>query len=155
MPDNGRLLIGVGNPHRGDDAAGWILADRLEAVCGHDFSIVRSDGDVGALLDWFATYPEVILVDAMDRAMITTEEQVFRWDATREPIPSGLSGTSSHVLGVAQAIELARALNQLPKRLIVFGIPGRDFQMKQGLSPETERLLPHAVEQVLKEITHA
>jgi hydrogenase maturation protease len=39
----------------------------------------------------------------------------------------GRTGTSSHGLGVAQAVELGCVLGRLPRRLIVVGIEGADF----------------------------
>ncbi len=44
--------------------------------------------------------------------------------------------TSTHGFGVAQAIELARALNQLPKHLRIYGIEGRQFEIGAPVSPE-------------------
>ena len=46
---------------------------------------------------------------------------------------------STHALGVAEAIELGRALGRLPRRLLVFGIEGGSFDAGAGLSPEVER----------------
>ncbi len=44
--------------------------------------------------------------------------------------------TSTHGFGVAQAIELARALNQLPRRLRVYGIEGYRFEVGAPPLPE-------------------
>ena len=43
---------------------------------------------------------------------------------------------STHAFGVAEALELARALNRLPPCLLIYGIEGKNFAMGTGLSPE-------------------
>ena len=45
-------------------------------------------------------------------------------DARTSRLPMGQFRCSTHALGVAEAIELARALDRLPRKLIVFGIEG-------------------------------
>jgi hydrogenase maturation protease len=46
---------------------------------------------------------------------------------------------STHALGVAEAIELARALGRLPARLEVYAIEGARFTAGAGLSPAVEQ----------------
>jgi hydrogenase maturation protease len=61
---------------------------------------------------------------------------VHRFDATSAPLPARLRGsTSSHALGLAEAIELGRTLGRLPGRLIVYGIEGERFEAGTELTP--------------------
>jgi hydrogenase maturation protease len=53
---------------------------------------------------------------------------------------------------VAQQIEIARSLNQLPRCLIVYGIEGKDFTLGSKLSPEVQQALPRLMEQIQKEL---
>jgi hydrogenase maturation protease len=129
-----RAVIGVANPQRGDDAAGALVADRLAAVGQREFDVLHSAGDVAQLLDWLAAYDDVILVDAM-----AAQGAVKRLDARSGPLPALLSGASSHQLGLAHAVELARTLGRLPRRLIVYGIPGWDFSHGHSVTPGTEQ----------------
>jgi hydrogenase maturation protease len=43
--------------------------------------------------------------------------------------------TSSHGLGLGEAVELARALGRLPSRLVVYAVEGADSSTGPGLSP--------------------
>ena len=53
------------------------------------------------------------------------------------PLPAGLrSSTSTHAVGIGEAIELARALGRLPRRLVVYGVEGRRFDAGAALSPD-------------------
>jgi hydrogenase maturation protease len=57
-------------------------------------------------------------------------------------VPADLFTCSTHGFGVATAVELARALNRLPPRLVLFGIEGKEFGIGRGLSTEVASVLP-------------
>ena len=126
-------VFGIGNPSRRDDGVGvWVaraLAARLD-----DRADVRVLGDDGfALVDALAGTRAALLVDAVQSG--AAPGTVHRFDALAGPLPAALLRCSTHVLGVAEAVELARALGQLPEWLEVYGIEGADFGIGEGLSP--------------------
>ena len=49
-------------------------------------------------------------------------------------MPPALAGSSTHLLGLADAVELARALGRLPATTVVYGIEGAAFDTGTGLS---------------------
>jgi hypothetical protein len=51
-----------------------------------------------------------------------------------------------------EAIELARALGQLPPRLIVYGVEGADFTAGEGLSLDVEKAAQAVVRLVLDDV---
>ena len=59
-----------------------------------------------------------------------------RLPADEQPLPPELQRSSTHLLGVAEAVELARALGRLPARTVVYGIEGASFDTGAALSPE-------------------
>ncbi len=61
------------------------------------------------------------------------------------------SRSSTHSFGVAEAVELARALGRLPARIVVFGIEGRDFAQGEGLSPDVDAAVDEVVRRVTEE----
>ena len=63
---------------------------------------------------------------------------IHRFDASDAALPLA-SGASTHDLGLSDAIELGRALDLLPARLVVLGIEGRTFELGAPLSPEVAR----------------
>jgi len=125
------LILGCGNPDRADDAAGLLVAARLREL-GIDAR--THGGDMLALIDEWSSEGEVILVDAVvsgaARGAITT------WDARKAGLPAHCFPCSTHALGVAEAVELARALGLLPRKLIVYGIEAINFEPGGPLSPE-------------------
>jgi hydrogenase maturation protease len=59
---------------------------------------------------------------------------------------------STHAFGVAEAIELARALGQLPARFLVYGIAGKNFTAGCELSLAAEKAIDEAIGRVQQEL---
>ncbi len=119
------MIIGVGNPEAGDDAAGPVVARRLGG---------RETGDPTEMLDLWSASDDVIVVDAVRSG--SPAGTIHRFDATAGPLPERSFRGSTHALGVGDAIELARALGRLPKKLVVYGIEGSAFEPGAPMSPE-------------------
>ena len=119
-------IIGIGTPHRGDDEAGLLAARHLGAP--------EHSGDGLALLDLWAGAEEVILIDAV--AGGGAPGDILEFDGRDAPLDAaGLRG-STHTFGVAEAIEMARALGRLPARLTIYAIVGSRFDQGAKASPE-------------------
>ena len=57
-----------------------------------------------------------------------------------------------HSYGLPEAIELGKALNVLPRHLIVYCIEGKGFGVGMGLSPDVERAAERVVQSIVKEV---
>lgn len=134
------LVIGVGNDYRHDDAAGLAVVRQLKKYDIPGVRLLESDGDPAKLLELWKGVSSVILVDAV--ASGATPGTIHWLDVDHESVPSQLFQVSSHGLGVAQAIELARALKQLPAFVKLFGIEGRNFEEGEGISKEVAESIP-------------
>lgn len=141
------IVIGVGNPTRGDDAAGWAVVDRLETVPERTFELVRSSGDAAAIISAWEGFAGVILVDAIRSA--GPPGGVRTIDLLTTPVPE-LTTTSTHGFGTAAAIELARALKALPSRLVLVGVVASSFEHGAPLSEAVTVGVDHAVMTVLQ-----
>ena len=123
--EHGALVIGIGNAARGDDAAGLIAAQRLGGL--------EHEGESLALLDIWDCAESVVVIDAVRSGAVPGT--IHRFDAA-EPLPATLrSSTSTHAVGLAEAVELARALGRLPAQMTVYGIEGERFEAGTGLTP--------------------
>jgi hydrogenase maturation protease len=132
-----RVVIGIGNAWRGDDAAGLAVARRLRTCRPPGLRVVEREGEPLDLLDEWADADEAIVVDAVRSG--SAPGTIHRIEATEHPLPVESFNTSSHLLGVGETVELGRALGRLPGRLIVRGIEGGRFETGARLSPEVER----------------
>lgn len=135
-------MIGVGNQLRGDDAAGLEVALRLRARMT-DVEVVLHEGDGSGLLELWRRRRAVVLIDAVrSGARVGT---LHRIDASAEPLPACLSAGSTHAIGVADAIELARGLDRLPYRVVLHGVEGACFETGAKLSDSVARAIPRLV----------
>lgn len=143
------LIIGCGNRDRGDDAAGVMVAESLRQL-GIEVQIRR--GEAAELIESWRGVDDVIVVDA---AMTGAPAgSVTFWDG-QHPAASPSSTPSTHGLGLAEAIELSRALGCLPIRLRVYGIEGRHFEIGGEVSPEVKQAVERVVRSIDIEVTAA
>jgi hydrogenase maturation protease len=144
------LIIGVGNYYRGDDSAGLLLAQTLASKNVPGVQVEEFDSDGSGLLSLWEEVDGVIIIDAVSSGNKTG--RIYRFEPLAKPLPSSFFSTSTHNFGVAEAIELARALDCLPSRLVVFGVEGTNFKMGDPLSPEVEAAFPALLQQILDEV---
>jgi hydrogenase maturation protease len=143
-------VIGVGNPWRRDDAAGLVVARRLRETLPTEVEVREKAGEPTALIDAFDGADVLWLVDAVSSG--AEPGTVHRVDAAERPLPAELFRTSTHHFGLAEAVELARALGRLPRTAVVLGIEGASFEAGEGLSPPVEAAVERVAEQVRKEV---
>jgi hydrogenase maturation protease len=143
-------VIGVGNRWRGDDAAGLLGARRLRDLAPEGAEVAELEGEPISLLDAWEGAEAVIILDAVSSG--ARPGTVHRVDALTERLPEPLSGPSTHTFGLAEAIELGRALDRLPRRLIVYGIEGERFEAGEGLTRAVERAVGEAATAVIDEL---
>ena len=126
------LVIGVGNASRGDDAAGLEVARRIADVGPRPgIKVLSHGGDGVALLDLWDGADAVVIIDSMRSG--AAPGTIHRIDASSTPVAVPLGEASTHALGVAEAIELARALDTLPPTVVVYGVEGANYEI--GSSP--------------------
>ena len=144
------LVLGLGNEFRGDDGVGRVVARRLSETPVPGVEIREESGEGAALMDAWQDAQSVILVDAVQSG--AAPGTIHRLDASSVPVPSRFFHYSTHAFSVAEAVELARALGQLPPRLILFGIEGKDFSSGEELSPEVAGAVNELIALVRQEI---
>lgn len=138
-----RKLIGIGNPDRGDDAAGWEVAGSVS-----NWVVERRSAGSIDLLDLWDDDDDVVIVDAMRSG--ASPGTVHMFDVTKGALPVG-AFASTHAFGPAAVIELARTLDRLPHSLVVIGIEVADTSHGRHMTPEVLR----AVNEVSVELQNA
>ena len=145
------LLVGVGNPLRGDDGVGLEVVRRLRRRAESAGVGVRElEGEGIGLLDVWEDARAVVLVDGVRSG--ADPGTIHRIEVTDGPLPAGLrSSSSTHAVGVGEAIELARTLGRLPSRLVIYGIEGEGFETGAALSPGVAAAVGSVADAVLDE----
>ena len=75
---------------------------------------------------------KTVIVDAFDNGQPAGE--IVRLDVSTRSLPASLKQTSTHAFGLAEAVELARVLGELPDEIVVYGVQGENFQPGNTLS---------------------
>jgi len=151
QPHSLPLIIGIGNEYRRDDAVGLIVARRLKERLADSAIVLEQSGDGAALMEAWRGAEAVIIIDATMSG--EAPGTIHRFDASAQPIPKSSFRCSTHAFGVAEAIDLARALGNIPQRLMVYGIEGKNFAAGVGLSAEVEKAAGEAARQALVRAT--
>jgi hydrogenase maturation protease len=152
------LVIGVGNDDRGDDAAGLLAARRVRAGLAARPSsdaavvVVECTRDATTLMDVWEGAGLVFVLDAVQSG--AAPGTILRVEPGTEPLAAGRGRGSTHALGVAEAVELARALGRLPPRLIVYGIEAASFAPGTRPAPAVAAAACEVADRVLREIPH-
>lgn len=141
-------VIGIGNPYRRDDGAAGAVLARLRERWGDDprVRLVELDGESVRVMQAWEGSPVVWIVDAVrsGRPPGTVHEVDARCLADLDDTGARLGG--GHLMGLADSVELARALDRLPAELHVLGIEGDDFADGEGLSAGAAAGVAQAVE---------
>ena len=145
------LVIGVGNVYAGDDAAGVIAAERLREA---GMPVRVCELEPSRLVDAWSGADTVYVVDAVSSG--AEPGTIHRFDAADGRLPAPIFGSSStHALGVADAVELARVLGRLPSRTVVYGIEGATFDAGADVTPAVSEAADQVARAILEEVRDA
>jgi len=154
LPADARILvIGVGNEYRGDDAVGLVVARRLRQLSLGNVTVIEESGEGTDLMESWKGADTVIIVDAASSG--AKPGTIHRIDARAQRIPTGLLRYSTHAFSVGEAVELARAMNRLPPRMVVYGVEGERFDEGTVLSRAVQGSVDAVVDLVLKQLRTA
>lgn len=137
----------LGHRDRGDDAVGPLVADRLRE---RKVPVLDCHEEPTRLLEAMGGLDLLVVVDAVRTG--TSPGTLLRIEAQDEPLPADLGLASTHAFGIAETLELARALDRAPARVVVHGVTGERFGMGDPLSPAVVAALDPLVERILTEL---
>ncbi|TNC24171.1 hydrogenase maturation protease [Amycolatopsis alkalitolerans] len=142
------VVIGVGNEYRHDDGVGPAVVAEL----GRLMPAVRatvSDGEPASLLEAWSRAELAVVVDAV---LCEPSEPGRIWRSTVDDLGAVLGTASSHALGIPDAVRLAKELDRLPGRLLVFAVEAADLSLGVGLTPPVAAAVPRVVEAITGEL---
>lgn len=125
-------VVGIGNEYRGDDSAGIAVVRRLTGL-PDSVTVIELPGEGTEIIDAMAPFDVVILADASRSDGVPGTIREF--DVSTMSLPVRFFNYSTHAFGLAEALEVARALGSLPPKVTVFAIEGHRFEAGDELSP--------------------
>lgn len=146
------LIVGVGNEYRGDDAVGILAARELRRCLTTEARIIENSCAGPDLLEIWKGHKAVIIIDAVQSG--APAGTIHRFDARAHTMPPHFCHCSSHALGLADAIELARVMDWLPANLILYGIEKNECADGSMLSAEVVQAIPSLISRVCAESKH-
>jgi hydrogenase maturation protease len=147
------LVVAIGNPDRGDDAVGLFVAQHLMIRRPARALIMEHSGESISLLQCLNGATCAYVIDAC--ATSQPPGTITRFDVSAKPLPPDRFVCSTHGLGLADAIELARALGSLPRCCVVYAIEIRRLDIGAALSPEVTAAAKKAADLIWDELTRA
>ena len=140
-------IIGVGNPLRGDDGVGPKLIQALRQHDGPSLELIDGGSDALGILEYLEGRSRVCIVDACRMGLSPGAVRMFEpQDATAVMAPDQIS---LHGLGLAEALNMASALQMLPHELKIIGIEPQTIQFNGELSEPVQQGLKTAMDLIL------
>jgi hydrogenase maturation protease len=146
------LVVGLGQRDRGDDAVGPAVVEKAAELLPGEVTVACQE-DPTALMDLWSGAALVVVADAIRSGQPPGTVQVLH--AHDGPLSVGTCTASTHAFGLAEAIELARALDRLPAQLVVVGIEATQFRLGAPLSPPVAASLDQAAQTIASIVTTA
>jgi hydrogenase maturation protease len=159
------LVIGIGHPFRRDDGFGVSVARRVREIAMENVRVIERSGEGTELLDAWNGEQTVAVVDAasgngepgtihrfelLDGVLTGAAADAFPGNG--RALPARFFRSSSHQFGLAEAVDLGRALDRLPKRLLIFAVEGADFTMGVGLAEPLARVVDGVASAIVLEL---
>ena len=145
------LVLGLGNPLRGDDGIGPRVVEELIRRELPEGATALDAGTGGLdLLQVLEGWERAIIIDAADVGREPGQFARFTPDEAR--FVSSEDATSLHNAGLAEVLALAKAIGQSLPELVIFGVQPEKIGWGEGVSPAVEAALADLVDAVLEEI---
>lgn len=150
------LIAGIGNSFRCDDRAGLLVCDLIsdaitETPLNALLDIKKLSGEGAELIEEWQGYERVYLADASQSA--GTPGKLTRIDASNTTLKQDYFHYSSHNFSLAEAVELARQLDELPEKMVVYAIEGLNFSFGLDITFEIEISCLNAARKILEDIS--
>ncbi len=140
------LVVGLGS-HHGDDRAGWLVLDQLEA-CGYPRDFLLRIAHSVDLLDRATPGQPLIICDACQGSGIAG--RITRWLWPSDQLAT-LRHCGTHDLSLGEVLELGRTLNGLPEHIEIWGIEGTNW----SAASEPSSAVKHAAIELAQQLCGA
>jgi hydrogenase maturation protease len=148
VDDDLPLVIGYGNPLRGDDGVGAVVAQRVKAELGEAVELIVAHGLTPEVALMVSRATRVVFIDA--RCGLPTG--VINVEAVTPEDPATATWSVGHFLAPSQILAMAGALygNCPPAALVTIG--GENWEPGDVVSRAVNLAIPEAVRAVVQEL---
>ncbi len=147
------VVAGWGNPLRGDDGAGWRVAEAVEERWGDRVQVLQGQQP---LPEWSAALADAdvaYLVDACVDATCSEGPAVRGLQAPEATWTAGASLLGGHALGADELVQLARSLFGHAPETYLLSIPASQLDLGDDVSPCAQAGIEAALRYLEKALT--
>ena len=141
-----KIVIGIGNPLRGDDALGYVVVNAFNEKYGEgelaDVDCFHMQQLGLELLPYFEDCEVLIFVDAS----VKVDEGVLQMELI-EP-GSMVDNPVSHFFDPETLLSSTYALYQAHPKTYLLSVGASDFEIREGLSEKIEASVPKVLEKI-------
>ncbi len=145
-------VAGWGNPLRGDDAVGWLVAEAVEERWGSQVHVLVGQQPVP---EWAADLAEADLAYFVDAAVNRPETdalEIRRLDLRTPTSGSEHMGIGAHALGPSELLQLTLAAYGHVPESYLLSVPVRRLAHSSGLSAHARAGVEAAIEHLAAEL---
>ncbi|MEW6069291.1 MAG: hydrogenase maturation protease [Candidatus Thermoplasmatota archaeon] len=147
------LVLGIGNPIRGDDYIGIEIARRIKSklskiLCEHDIAVKEARTTTLDLLSTIPNYDKVVIIDAV-KTETGKAGDIYKFNAKDLNEPAHYSVHNSNL---SSTLKLGEKLGLKIPEIVVYGIEVKDTTFREGLSKELKKAIPKTISKIMKEL---
>lgn len=140
------LIIGCGNPLRGDDGLGWVVADSLAAVLTEpSVEIIWTHQLTPELAEQVSRSELVVIVDASHGG------HPGSWKHGEIEVSNTETGKLGHHFTPSNLLSYASAIYKITPRMMVVSVAGESYDCREALTPAVEAALPEVVRHICEQ----
>lgn len=138
------LIIGWGNPLRGDDGLGWRAAGQLaEVLQGQEVTVRVSHQLLPEFAEELSRFDLVIFIDASCDNGPLGQVRFERVEPSRSP-----SVAFTHQMDPSVLLAMAERLYGSRTKAVLFSVAGDSFGFGEELSPEVQSAIPELLARI-------
>ena len=158
MTEANKLLLGLGNSLRGNDAIGFYVLDYVvqQDKCPPEVIVEKSHASGISLLSYLFQFNKIVIVDAI-QIQYPTAARFWKIRAHDFECFRG-SLRTSHGYSLRSLIELGEKIGWSPKkdiRLFLIGIPSLpvlSFDCNESISESLKQIIPSISSEIIREL---
>ncbi len=139
------IVIGVGHEFRRDEAVGLEVVERLRGMSLREVAFATCDGEPTHLIELWSRASTAVVVGTV-RALPTGRR--IRRISAQHPAATPQAVACTHGAGLGDAVSLGRALDLMPRRLLLYAVEVADTDFGIGVSPDAAAAVPELVDEV-------
>jgi hydrogenase maturation protease len=142
-----KLIIGYGNPLRGDDGVGWKAASTLAATIPSEAARILTVHQLTPELAEPVSQAElVIFIDASALGRPGT------WKCEEVKSQSSCANSLAHSFDASALLAYSRAIFNATPRALLISVVGESFAIQDYLTQTVEALLPEVVNDIRRKV---